>query len=393
MQTGEKKFLSANWFPFLTAVLLSVIGTLFIYSACSIRADKAVQTLHISHIRFLLVGLVLVPAAAWINYRFVLRWSWLFYLITIGLLISVLLFGTSTMGAKRWVFGIQPSELAKIAVVLVLAQFLGKARRFRDFRGLLIAGLIAGIPTVLILIQPDLGTALALVPTVLAMLFTANVSPKLFWTLILTGLLAVSFELGAIYLVERGNFTPERQEQVIRMTGLRPHQIKRIHVFLFPDKDPRGSGYNKRQSEIAVGSGGLWGKGWCRGNQNLLGYLPPSVSANDFIFPVLAEELGFAGSVLILILFLGGILIPGVWIGCRCQDDSGKILVSGITTLLFCHVFINISMTVGLVPITGIPLPFISYGGTFMLSMMMMIGLLESVSLHGEQQEDLFTAD
>lgn len=370
-----------NWSPALGATLLSCIGVAFIYSACSLRIG-APSLLWVGHIRFMVVGLIAMFIVANIDYQKILRFSWLFYGGTLLLLGAVLLFGTETMGAKRWVFGLQPSEFAKLAVIMFMARLLGRWPELRTFKGLLLTAVVTGIPTLLILIQPDLGTALVLVPTIFAMLFVANVAPKVLWPLVSVLILVAAFELTAVYVAETGNLPPPKRELLIRCTGLRPHQYKRMMVFIFPDRDIHGAGYNKRQSEIAVGSGGLWGKGWLKGNQNLLGFLPRSVSPNDFIFPVIAEELGFAGSCLLLFLFLPLLILPGIWIGCRCPNNSGKLLVAGITTLLFSHVFINICMTIGLLPITGLPLPFVSYGGTFMIVMMVAIGLLESVSKH-----------
>lgn len=374
----------ANWLPAVGAILLSCLGAAFIYSACSVRTG-APSLLWWGHIRFLLVGTCLLVGLALVDYKGLLKWSPLVYTGILVLLVCVLLFGTETMGARRWVFGIQPSELAKIAVILLLADLLGRYPALRGFKGLLLTAAVAGVPTLLILVQPDLGTALVLAPTVFAMLFVANVAPRILWPLVSVAALAIAFELIAVQVAETGNLPPERRELLVKATGLRPHQYRRVMVFLFPDRDIHGAGYNKRQSEIAVGSGGAWGKGWGKGTQNGLGYLPPSVSANDFIFPVIAEELGYAGSCLLLALYLPVLLLPGVWIGCRCPDNSGKLLAAGITTLIFSHVFINICMTIGLLPITGLPLPFVSYGGTFMIVMMAAVGLLESISRHSRQ--------
>ena len=162
--------------------------------------------------------------------------------------------------------------------------------------------------------------------------------------------------------------------------------VAALAAFLFPDKDLHGSGYNRRQSEIAVGSGGAWGKGYLKGEQYMLGYLPPSVSSNDFIFAVLAEETGFAGSLTVLLLFLG-VLSSGLWVAFRCQNDMGRLFCVGVVSLVFSHMFINIAMTIGIMPITGLPLPFISYGRTFMLTMMVALGLVQSVSIHGRDAE------
>jgi len=195
--------------------------------------------------------------------------------------------------------------------------------------------------------------------------------------------------LGVIWAADQVDMPKERRAALIRMTCLREHQIRRLQVFLFPDKDLHGSGYNRRQSEIAVGSGGMWGKGYLNGEQYLLGYLPPSVSSNDFIFAVLAEETGFAGSLTVLLLFLG-LMGSVLWVAFRCRDDGGRLLCTGVVALVFCHMFINIAMTFGAMPITGLPLPFISYGRTFMLTMMAALGLVQSVSMYGRESETRF---
>ena len=195
--------------------------------------------------------------------------------------------------------------------------------------------------------------------------------------------------MSVIYIAEKADLPQARRDALIEATHLKPHQVKRLQVFLFPDKDLHGSGYNRRQSEIAVGSGGAWGKGYLKGEQYLLGYLPPSVSSNDFIFAVLAEESGFAGSLTVLLLFLG-LLWSGLWVAFRCQNDTGRLFCVGVLSLTFSHMFINIAMTIGMMPITGLPLPFISYGRTFMLTMMAALGLVQSVSIHGRESETRF---
>jgi rod shape determining protein RodA len=165
-----------------------------------------------------------------------------------------------------------------------------------------------------------------------------------------------------------------------------PHWKKRVLTFAFPDRDPLGAGWNKRQSEIAVGSGGLWGKGYLNGTQNVLGFLPRSVSSTDFIFSVIAEETGFVGSLVLLGLYLG-VFGAVATTGFLCRDSVGRLVCAGVGTLLFVHVFVNIAMTVGRVPITGLPLPLISYGGSFTISTMAMLGLVQSVAVHGQRPD------
>ncbi len=391
MKEWLRRFRNLN--PLLLACMagLIVIGVLFVYSACSVREDPELRMLYMRHAEVGVAGLAAYLLLAWFNYRSIFRWSWLVYAVCLLLLVLVLVpfIGEEKMGARRWLFGIQPSEPAKLAIIMILAWLYGRRGAGRGAGTFLLTALLAGVPAVLILLQPDLGTAMVLVPTVLAMLFAARVAPRIYWACVAAGLAAALLIMGAVYAAERAPMPPERREALLRATCLRPHQIQRLQVFLFPDKDLHGRGYNRRQSAIAVGSGGRWGKGYLKGEQYMLGYLPPSVSSNDFIFAVLAEEAGFAGSLTVLLLFLG-LLWPGLWVASRCQDDTGRLFCVGVVTLIFSHMFINIAMTIGIMPITGLPLPFISYGRTFMLTMMVALGLVQSVSVHGREAETRF---
>lgn len=377
--------------PLLFACMagLVVVGVAFVYSACSVREDADLRMLYMRHAEIGVIGLAVSVLAAWWNYRSLMRWGWVFYAVCLVMLALVPFIGEKTMGARRWLFGIQPSEPAKLAVIMVLAWLYGRRGATRGVGAFALTLVLAGVPLVLILLQPDLGTAMVLVPTTFAMLFAANVAPRLVWSFVLAGVAGAGLLLGVIYVAEKAEMPQERREALIAATHLRPHQVKRLQVFLFPDKDLHGSGYNRRQSEIAVGSGGMWGKGYLRGEQYMLGYLPPSVSSNDFIFAVLAEEAGFAGSLTVLLLFLG-LIWPGLWVAFRCQDDMGRLFCVGVVSLTFSHMFINIAMTIGMMPITGLPLPFISYGRTFMLTMMTALGIVQSVSIHGRESETRF---
>ena len=368
---------------------LCVIGVMFVYSACSIRENPEIQIQYMRHAETALAGLLLYLALAAINYRSLFKWVWIFYLFTLILLIMVPFFGNRILGARRWIFGVQPSELAKLAMILMLAWIYGGRKKFGGFMYVLLTALIVGLPTMLILIQPDLGTALVMVPTTFAMMFAADIAARWIWSFFLIGVLLIGTVMGIIYATETIEMPPERRQQLIKATCLKPHQISRLQAFLFPEKDLYGSGYNRHQSEIAVGSGGVYGKGYLKGEQYMLGYLPPSVASNDFIFAVLAEESGFVGSLTVLLLFLG-LLLPGLWVAFRCQDNRGRVLCVGVMALIFSHMFINIAMTIGLMPITGLPLPFISYGRTFLLTVMLALGLVQSVSVNGRLPETRF---
>lgn len=385
-----------GWFRRLNGCLLAgmclliAVGTVFIYSACSIREVDRLQDLYRLHALSALVGLALYLVLAGINYRTLLQWSWVFYLGALVLLVAVLSpYGKTRMGAQRWVFGVQPSEIAKLAVILFVAWLLGRRESARGGTAYVATLAVVAVPMLLVMRQPDLGTALVFVPTVLAMLFAANVAPRAFWLVNLIGVIVLSLVVAVIVLAENRKLPPRTEAFLRQATCLTDYQQDRIANFLFPDRNTRGGAWNKRQSEIAVGSGGFWGKGFRKGDQNLLGYLPPSVSCNDFIFSVFAEEAGFAGALVILSLYalvLGAVLA----VAFTCPDGVGKLLCVGVAVMMFCHVFVNIAMTVGLLPITGLPLPFISYGRTCLLTMMAALGFVQSVAIHGRQSASCF---
>jgi hypothetical protein len=209
---------------------LSIVGVMFVYSACSIREDPDLQMLYIRHAEMALLGLVLYFLAAWFDFRSVLRSSWLFYGVSLVLLALVPVIGEETMGARRWLFGIQPSEPAKLAIILLLAWLYGRRDANRGAPVFFLTLVLVGVPGLLILMQPDLGTAMVLVPTVLAMLFAANVAPRLLWTCVLTGAVLAGVILGLIYAAERADLPQERRDALIRATCLKPHQVKRLQV-------------------------------------------------------------------------------------------------------------------------------------------------------------------
>jgi rod shape determining protein RodA len=244
---------------------------------------------------------------------------------------------------------------------------------------------LAAVPAALVLLEPDLGTTLPFAAAALAMLFVAGCAKKTLLALVLAAALGASAFLGAILLPEK--LPPERRAKVEAVTGrfLHRHWKDRVLVFAHPERDLKGAGWNAWQSKIAVGSGGERGKGYMKGTQNALGYLPVSVSSSDFIFSVIAEETGFRGSAAVLGLF--ALLLASVaWTGLRCRDEAGRLICAGVGAILFTHVFVNVAMTIGVMPITGIPLPLVSYGGTFAISTLALLGLVQSVSIHGRAE-------
>ena len=225
---------------------------------------------------------------------------------------------------------------------------------------------------------------MTLVPAVVVVLLCAGVWRRGLLTVIAIGGILVMTVLGAVYEAERPGVSPERRAHIMRLVPLEDHQVRRVRTFLFPDEDRQGAGYNLRQAKIAIGSGGLAGKGIGRGETNHLKYLPPAISMNDFIFCVYAEETGFVGSLALLALF--GLLLSSC---CRTAfvsaTGAGRLLALGVATLIFAHVYINIAMSIGILPITGLPLPFISSGRTFLIMVMCALGLVQSVSIHGKE--------
>lgn len=378
---GIEKLRFINWFGFFAMVVLMTIGVFFVYSANASREAISLQNLWREHLKISLacVGFNLIVPL--IDYRKLLSLGWVAYLGSLFLLLAVLLIGTSLMGARRWVFGIQPSELAKVATIMMIAWYLGRRGAAKDVWDFLVVMAVISVPVAFIFLQPDLGTAIVFLPVAVAMLFASGTAMRVVGTLVLVGVLAVTVVLGSLILLEKPE-TPMGVRKVcsVATSFLGNYQKGRLLVFLFPDRDPLGSGWNRRQSQIAIGSGGLHGKGYLKGDQNILGFLPQQVSANDFIFSVLAEEKGFVGSIFLLACY-GILLLSVLAAGVAAPDESGRLLCVGIATLLFCHVFINIGMTVGIMPVTGVPLPFVSYGRTFMVALGVAMGLVQCVAV------------
>jgi rod shape determining protein RodA len=282
-----------------------------------------------------------------------------------GLLVLVLVAGVKVYGARRWLgfghFGIQPAEIAKLATLVAISYYLFhrtlEARR--QLSTVWVAFVVAGVPLVLIMLEPDLGSALVLLPICFGLLLVAGVRVKHLVLVIALGLVLAPFA----------------------WLHMKDYQRNRLTVFLHPNKDPLGDGWNLNQSLISVGSGGWSGKGYLQGTQNLLGYLPSTVAPNDFLFSVIAEEKGFVGSLGVLGLY-AVILFSGLRIAANARDRLGMLLATGVVVMLFFHIFINVGMTIGLMPVTGLPLPLLSYGGSFVLASMTALGLLQNVWIH-----------
>jgi rod shape determining protein RodA len=391
---GLKMLRRMNWPMAGAAALLLVSGIFFVYSACYFSEDPEIRDLYKRQIVWSVIGAACYLGFALTDYRSLRKLAWLGYAGTVALLVMVLLVGTRVYGARRWLdlffFQIQPSELAKLATILVLARLLSwPGENLGHFRPLAKALGVAALPMLLVFKEPDLGTALVFVPVALVMMFVAGVPWRPLAALGLAGAVAIGLFLGGLFLPARLGADEETQQRVMKMMGVSQYQKDRLETFFRSESDPLGSGWNKRQSEIAVGSGALWGKGYLEGTQNILGFLPRTVARTDFIFSVIAEEKGFAGSLAVLALY-GMIAAAGIGTALAAHDKMGRLLCVGVVTLVFSHVVVNIAMTVGLMPITGLPLPLLSYGGTFMVVSLSALGMVQSVHIRAHHVPEEF---
>jgi len=343
-------------------ILIGCVGLVILYSAVTAETPTPQKVLFFKQLLWFSVGLVAMVAAFLFNYKMLDRWAQPIYFVCIALLIAVLFFGKYVSGSRRWLIigplSFQPSELVKIAVILSLAHYYSKDAKTRGFtlRELVRPLMIIMLPVLLIGMQPDLGTAGLVVLIAGSITVFVKIERRSFVYLIASG--AVLVPLIWFFLKE--------------------YQKKRILVFLDPDRDPLGAGYHIIQSKIAIGSGLLSGKGFLKGTQNALSFLPEEHT--DFIFSVLAEEWGFLGSVTLVLLFLI-LIFWGLSVAHGCREPFGTIVAVGVTAMIFWQVFINIGMSMGLFPVVGIPLPFVSYGGSSVLTTAVGIGLLLNVSM------------
>ena len=360
-QTLTEKLWNINWgLVFLLAAIAS-LGFAMLYSAAngSWQPWAAKQAVRFG------IGVVLMLGMAMVDLRFWLRYyaAYVFWLFAVLLLVWVDLHGGTRMGAQRWidigVLQLQPSEVMKVALVVALASYFHSMTPEEIGNPLWLippTGLIL-VPAALVMKQPDLGTAMMLVLAGGAMFFLAGVR---WWKF-------------AIVIAGAAGGAP------IAWRFLRDYQKNRILNFINPENDPLGAGYHSLQSKIAIGSGGLFGKGYMQGSQAHLSFLPEKHT--DFIFTMLAEEWGLMGGLVLLTLYTC-VFVYGYAIAFRCRSQFGRLLALGITTNFFLYVFINTAMVMGLVPVVGVPLPLISYGGTAMLTVMFGFGLLMSVYIH-----------
>ncbi|MGN0884962.1 MAG: FtsW/RodA/SpoVE family cell cycle protein [Candidatus Spyradosoma sp.] len=392
--------------------LLSALGVAGIYSSGTFRGSDDWE----KQLGFLAAGAVVYVIVAAIPFKFYKDWSNLFYILGVALLIPIAIcallkmnlgnFIHSVNGSRRWYFlgsfGLQPSEFAKITTLIMLAKLLSlkPLGAFRDsWRWVLKAAIVAGVPWFLIVVEPDLGSSIVYVPVVLALLWLAGLSRKFFLTVGIAGALLASVVATDIYFYRERIVTYYQEQgerprnpaldirgqyQAVSWLPLKDYQRERLLSFVDPNAiDPKGIGssWNVRQALISVGKGGLTGTGFNRGMQAKLGYLPELAAHNDFLFSVLAEEYGFAGCAGLISLYLL-MAFRALRISARARDAFASLLSAGIAVVLMTHVLINVGMNIGLMPVTGLSLPFLSYGGSFVLSCFILFGLLQSVHSH-----------
>jgi rod shape determining protein RodA len=383
-----------DWLMLPALLGLMGIGLAFIYSATMLNDATAQLPWFKQHVSKQIIwyslGLTLAFIVTLIDYQTLSRFALIFYWASIGLLLCVLLFGATRYGAKRWIdlgfFQLQPSEFAKLAFILAMADFLSRPANELRLPAVFFKALgMTALPFVLILKEPDLGSALMLLPVGLVMMFIAGVPMKYLRRLV------GGFALLIVLLLVDILFAPPKWQ-----IKLEDYQRHRLLVYFGKDFAPsnatpaerqrarelqRQKSYNVEQALISVGSGGLTGKGWRQGTQSALGYLPRAVAHNDFIFSVIAEESGFVGSVVVITLYTV-VLFVGIRIASQARDRLGKLLAVGVVALLFSHIFINIGMNIRIMPVTGVPLPLLSYGGSSVLCSLIAAGLLQNIHIH-----------
>jgi len=431
---GRNEIYKIDFVLVASVILVVFLGILTIYSAGFDPIDKINSGLYKKQIVWFVAGFILLIVATFINYQFLGDYSLYIYAFLLFILVVTTIFGAPIRNTRAWInlgiFSIQPSEFMKLGLVIVLSKYLElRERDIKHMRELVIPALLTLVPVLVILMQPDFGTAAVFIPILFTMLFIggadvshlvsiisiagiAIVVPMIItyreWIgaqgsnfllnffndpgliAIVAGILLlaaiVTFVLHFFFVssVYRKIYIPSSVISlglffsIFIQKYLKLYQKRRILVFLNPDLDPHGSGYNVIQSKIAVGAGQFLGKGYLKGSQTQLGFLPEKSS--DFIFSVFAEEWGFVGAVILLAL-LAVIILRGIQISFESKDKFGALLGSGIVTILFFHVLINLGMVLGIMPVTGLPLTFVSYGGSNLLMSMIAVGILINIRM------------
>lgn len=353
-----KRLLYINRTVLGVTLAIVFIGLVTLFSA----ANGSIHPWVLKQLLRFLLGLVIFGIIVASDIRWWSQHAYTIYAVILVMLVLVELMGFVGMGAQRWldlyIFNLQPSELMRVALILALSRYFSflEVEEVRHLKNLIIPLILIGMPVLLAMRQPDLGTAILLLSSGLAIFFVSGVSWLFFLTGFITAICAVPILWNFLY----------------------DYQKKRILIFLNPESDPTHAGYHISQSKIALGSGGLTGKGWLKGTQSHLNFLPEKQT--DFIFTMFAEEFGLIGCIIVIGLF-SVLFFWGFTVADHSRLKFGKLVAIGITTTLFLYVFINIAMVMGLLPVVGIPLPFMSYGGTAMITLLLSMGLLSNVSV------------
>jgi len=353
-----------NFDPLLIILPLAIfaIGLLFLYSASKGMGEIKGINFMVRQITWLLFSFLALILVINMDFRRILDWSYLYYIAIAFILVLILFIGGPRMGAKRWLslgwLAFQPSEFAKLALILTLSSYLGNNRySVKDIRTYFVPFAITGVLFFLIFKEPDLGSAIALLPILFAMLLGSGVPMRFLVGTVGAGLIA----------------------SPLFWNFLKDYQRRRLLVFLNPNMDPLGAGYTVIQSKIAIGSGGLFGKGWASGTQNQLNFLPERHT--DFIFSVVGEEWGFVGSSLVIILFCL-LILRILSVAARSNDAYGRLIAIGVAAMISFQVITNIAMTAGFMPVVGLPLPLISYGGSSLIATWLSLALVINVDIH-----------
>ena len=351
-----------DWVLLAILIFIGLLSVFNLYSATYTISRGGGSQIYVKQICWYAIGFLILLLMTTFDYHILDRFAYPLFFISLIFLVAVLEIGQVTRGSKRWLsfgfFSVQPSEMVKICIIIVLARYFSKAEKMGDYRlrGLFRPLILIAIPFIIIIYQPDLGTALMLLIVALSIIIFVNINWKSILLFLSTSLLAAPFF----------------------WISLQEYQKKRIITFLRPDLDPLGTAYHVTQSKIAIGSGLFWGKGFLKGTQTRLHFLPEQHT--DFLFSVLAEEWGFIGSGIILFLYLFLIL----WclnIAKNTKDKFGTLIIVGVAASIFWHLTVNVSMATGLLPVVGIPLVLFSYGGSSVISTMAAMGLIMNVSM------------
>ncbi|WP_367361019.1 rod shape-determining protein RodA [Syntrophus sp. (in: bacteria)] len=362
MRFDRRLILNFDWTLLILVLILCTIGVLNIFSASYSFAGAKANPFYIRQLQWVLIGIFCMSIAFCIDYRYICQYAYVLHGIAIFCLVIVFFYGFATHGSQRWIslgsFSLQPSELVKLTLILALAKYFDEHKLEQGYylRELWIPFLLLLVPFLMILEQPDLGTGLILLFVSASMFLFVGIRLKsLLYVLTL-----------AVFMMPVGWFF------------MKEYQRERVLTFLNPERDPLGSGYHIIQSMIAIGSGGILGKGFLKGTQTQLQFLPEQQT--DFVFSVFAEEWGFLGGGILILLFTS-LVLWSLKIALHSRDFLGTLIAFGLASLLFWEVFINTGMVLGMMPVVGIPLPFLSYGGSAVVSLLTCIGLLLNVSM------------